>query len=239
MGTLTFANIDYVSRQLATGPRPCFVIFDLRRVAAITRPAGRLLAEGIRELAAFNVTAILSGIERSSPAWKPIGEWTDGISNLRNYRVLDDAIEWAEDQIVYRHGGAIDFHEMTDLAEQPLLAGLSAQDLTDLTRLGAVRRFEAGTIIITASAPPVSLFFLKSGAVHVRLPDGTRVATLTAGTALAKWRCWKRIAPPRWWRTNPSPRLKCRWPIFSAFANSIRGSANASCAIWRNCSPTA
>src|SRR6201991_937934 len=107
VGTLSFANANYVSRQLAAKPRPSFIIFDLRRVAVITRPAGRLLAEGIRELAAFNVTVILSGIERSSPAWHPIGEWTDGISNLRNYRLLDDAIEWAEDQIVYRHGGAI------------------------------------------------------------------------------------------------------------------------------------
>ena len=40
MGTLTFSNIDYVSRQLAAKPRPSFVIFDLRRVAVITR-AGR------------------------------------------------------------------------------------------------------------------------------------------------------------------------------------------------------
>src|SRR6201996_8688596 len=70
VGTLTFANIDYVSRQLASKPRPSFIIFDLRRVAVITRPAGRLLAEGIRELAAFDVTAILSGIERSSPTWQ-------------------------------------------------------------------------------------------------------------------------------------------------------------------------
>src|SRR6202012_897043 len=37
MGTLTFANIDYVSRQLAFGPRPAFVIFDLRRVSSVTR----------------------------------------------------------------------------------------------------------------------------------------------------------------------------------------------------------
>ena len=67
MGTLTFSNVDYVSRQLAARPRPHFIIFDLRRVAAMTRPAARLLAEGFRELAAFNVTAIMSGIKRSSP----------------------------------------------------------------------------------------------------------------------------------------------------------------------------
>ena len=108
MGTLTFSNVDYVSRQLAAKPRPQFIIFDLRRVAAMTAAGARLLAEGFRELAAFNVTVILSGIKRSSPEWQAIGEWTGGISNLRNFHLLDDAIEWAEDQIVYRHGGAID-----------------------------------------------------------------------------------------------------------------------------------
>ena len=111
MGTLTFANIDYVSRQLAAGPRPSFIIFDLRRVAAITRAAGRLLAEGFRELASFGATAILTGIERTSPEWQAIAEWTEGLSNVRSFRLLDDGIEWAEDQIIYRHHGAIDAHE--------------------------------------------------------------------------------------------------------------------------------
>lgn len=186
MGTLTFANIDYVSRQIAARPRPSFIIFDLRRVAVITRPAGRLLAEGFRELAAFNVTAILSGIERSSPVWQAIAEWTEGISNLRNFRLLDDCIEWAEDQIVYRYSGAIDSHAMTELSEQPLLAGLSAQELADLASLGTIRNYEAGTTIIAAAEPPVSLFFLKSGIVHVRLPNGVRIATLTAGMAFGE-----------------------------------------------------
>src|SRR5436190_17835590 len=36
MGTLSLSNVDYVSRQLAANSRPQFVIFDLRRVVAIT-----------------------------------------------------------------------------------------------------------------------------------------------------------------------------------------------------------
>ena len=70
VGTLSFSNVDYVSRQLAAKPRPQFVIFDLRRVAAMTRAGARLLAEEFRELATFNVTVILSGIKRSSAEWK-------------------------------------------------------------------------------------------------------------------------------------------------------------------------
>jgi glutaminase len=186
MGTLTFANVDYVSRQLAGGPRPSFVIFELRRVAAVTRAAGRLLAEGFRELASFGVTAILTGIERSSVHWQAIAEWTDGLSNVRNFRLLDDAIEWAEDQIVYRYSGAIDSPEITELSEQALLAGLTPQELADLACLGTVRTYEPGTTIIAASEPPASLFFLRSGVVHVRLPSGIRLATLTAGMAFGE-----------------------------------------------------
>ena len=186
VGTLTFSNIDYVSRRLASAPRPQFIIFDLRRVAAMTRAGARLLAEGFRELAAFHVTVVLSGIERSSPIWQAIGEWTEGISNLRNFRLLDDSIEWAEDQIVYRYSGAIDNHEMTELSEQALLAGLSTEELAELAALGTVRTSRPGERIIAASEPPVSLFFLKSGIVHVRLPNGVRIATLTAGMAFGE-----------------------------------------------------
>src|ERR1700759_3128249 len=62
VGTLSFSNVDYVSRKLAARPRPQFVIFDLRRVTAVTRAGARLIAEELRELANFNVTVILSGI---------------------------------------------------------------------------------------------------------------------------------------------------------------------------------
>src|SRR5882762_7450571 len=72
VGTLTFSNVDYLSRQLAGKPRPHFIIFDLRRVAAMTRAGARLLAEEFRELAHLHVTVILSGIKRSSADWKMI-----------------------------------------------------------------------------------------------------------------------------------------------------------------------
>jgi glutaminase len=186
VGTLTFSNVDYVSRQLAAKPRPLFIVFDLRRVAAITRAGSRLLAECFAELAKFGVTAILSGIKRSSPEWKAVGEWREGAPNLRDFHLLDDAIEWAEDQVVYRHGGVIDAVEATELSEQPLLAGLTAEELGRLTALGTVKTYHAGQKIIAATDPATSLFFLTSGVVHVRLPGGIRLATLTAGMAFGE-----------------------------------------------------
>jgi glutaminase len=181
VGALSLSSADYVSRQLAAKPRPQFVIFDLRRVATVTRAGARLFAEEFRELATHHVTVILSGIKRASAEWKMIAEWTGGLTNIRNYYLLDAAIEWAEDQVVYRHGGAIDFLETTDFAEQTLLAGLTEEELTDLASLSTVRTYKVGEKVIVAGDPATSLFFLRSGVVHVTLPDGIRIATLTAG----------------------------------------------------------
>jgi glutaminase len=186
VGTLSLSNVDYVSRQLARAPRPQFVIFDLRRVAAVTRAGARLIAEEFRELAHFHVTVILSGIKRSSAGWKLVREWTEGISNLRDFYLLDAAIEWAEDQVVYRYGGSIDFHDMTELSEQPLLAGLSAGELSELASLGITKTYRRGEKIVGAGEPASSLLFLTSGVVHVTLPDGIRLATLTAGMAFGE-----------------------------------------------------
>ncbi|HEY7846318.1 MAG TPA: glutaminase A [Bradyrhizobium sp.] len=186
VGTLSLSNVDYVSRQLAAKPRPQFVIFDLRRVAAVTRAGARLIAEEFRELANFDVTVILSGIKRSSAGWRIVREWTEDISNLRDFYLLDAAIEWAEDQVVYRHGGSIDFHDTTELSEQPLLAGLSAEELAALAALGTTKTYRRGEKIVSAGEPATSLFFLRSGVVHVTLPDGVRLATLTAGMAFGE-----------------------------------------------------
>ena len=186
VGTLSFSNVDYVSRQLASKQRPQFVILDLRRVADVTPSGARLLAEEFRKQASFGITVVLSGIDRASSQWQSIAEWTDGLSNLRNYPLLDDAIEWTEDQLVYQHGGAIDAPEMTDLSEQPLLAGLTKAQIDQLASFGTIRSYRADEKIIAAGTPATSIFFLMSGDVHVRLPSGMRVATIAAGMAFGE-----------------------------------------------------
>src|SRR5207244_13239716 len=110
----------------------------------------------------------------------------DGVFDVRNFYLLDTAIEWAEDQVVYRYGGAIDFHDTTELSEQPLLSGLSDDELTEMAALATVLNFQACEKIIRAGDPATSLFFLRSGVVHVTLPDGIRLATLTAGMAFGE-----------------------------------------------------
>src|SRR5207237_7292423 len=60
------------------------------------------------------------------------------------------------------------------------------EELTDLASLATVRRYGTGDKILAAGDPAISLFFLRSGVVHVTLPDGIRLATLTAGMAFGE-----------------------------------------------------
>lgn len=153
VGTLSLSAVDYISRQLAARPRPQLVIFDLHRVTSTTRAGARLVAEAFEELAALSVTVVLSGVQRASREWNALREWTAKLKNVRDFYLLDTAIEWAEDQIVYRYGGAIDFHETTELVEQPLLAGLSEEELTDLGSLCTIRTYQTGQKIVAAGDP--------------------------------------------------------------------------------------
>ena len=76
--------------------------------------------------------------------------------------------------------------EATELSEQPLLDGLTDGELADLAALGAIKAYQAGEKIIASGDLATSLFFLRSGVVHVTLPDGIRLATLTAGMAFGE-----------------------------------------------------
>jgi glutaminase len=185
VGAHSFATIDYVSRRLGETVPPLLIV-DFRRVASITSAGGLLLADILRHLAAGAVTAILTGIERTSPIWSAIHPLIAEIPGVRSFPLLDNAIEWAEDQVIFRYGGYIPAKDTSHLGEQALLAGLSDEEITELAALGTVRHFAAGQRIISADAPAASIFFLQTGMVSVKLPSGVRLATLDQGMAFGE-----------------------------------------------------
>ena len=87
--------------------------------------------------------------------------------------------------MIYRHGGSITSSKRQS-CRQALLAGLTAEELADLAALGKIRTYQSGETILSATEATPSLFFLNSGVVHVTLPGGIRLATLTAGMAFGE-----------------------------------------------------
>lgn len=181
-GALTFGSIEYLSRRLVQGqPQSQLVVLDFNRVPTITRAAGRLLAASLADLSAVNNTVILCGLRPQSAVDAAMKPLIEPLSKLRKFPVLDEAIEWAEDQIIYRYGGYGRLHDPTTLPEQQLLDGLTTGEIEALEALMTSRTYQAGQRIIGAEEPASSLFFLQSGMVSVKLANGVRLATLVAG----------------------------------------------------------
>jgi glutaminase len=183
VGALTFATVDYITRKLVNGRLGTeLVIIDFRRVPTMTKGAARLFADGIGELVGTrNATVVLAGIEKTSVVSTTLNPWIADIPRVRSFALLDDAIEWAEDQLIYRYGGYVDVRDATDLAEQALLVGLTPDELAELAQLTTPRRYQSGQRIIATGDQATSLFFLMRGMVSVKLPNGVRLATLTQG----------------------------------------------------------
>ena len=187
VGALTFATTDYVSRRLAGDqPNMRFLTLDFRRVPNITKGAARLLGEVISSLANRGVTTILAGFEATSPLSDAIRAWTADEPKLRRFSMLDDAIEWAEDQVIYRYGGFARLTKITLVSEQALLAGFAAEEIAELAKLCASRAYQAGQRIIGAGKSATSVFFLQCGMVSVKLHSGVRLASLAPGMAFGE-----------------------------------------------------
>ncbi len=184
-GTLTFANVDYIARRILGHPAPLFVVLDLRRVPLISGAAGKMLAQLFADLAAAGIRPVLAGIERDSRNFRLLQDWLADPKAVRDFTLLDEAIEWAEDQIIFRYGGFSHVHDV-HLADQELLKGLSEEGLADLEGLSEQRSYYPGERIISRADEADSVFFLQRGMVSVKLAEGVRLATLVPGTAFGE-----------------------------------------------------
>jgi glutaminase len=187
VGALSFATADYVCRRLvAHDPKPQLLILDFRRVPSITLAAGILFSDVIAKLIDSNITVIFSGFEKSSAFWESISAWAEDMPRLKHFTLLEDAIEWAEDQVIYRYGGFEHHGSTIHLSEQALLAGLAPEDIAEIANIGYERTFRTGERIIAAGDPASSLFFLQSGMVSIKLRSGARLASLAPGMAFGE-----------------------------------------------------
>ena len=181
-GKLSFASMDYVTRRL-TDPAgvPEFLILNLHRVATITDAGLRLLTGLIKNQLPAATTAVIAGVEAASPLTPQLKALREQGVRVRIFPTYDAAVEWAEDQVVYRHGGFSRIEVEADLSRQALLAGLTPQELADLSRLGTRVVFPAGTRIISANEPPARVYFLLRGMVSARSVGDVRLSTMIPG----------------------------------------------------------
>lgn len=187
IGTLDFVKTDFICRRIIedTLPRE-IIILDFRRVPGIFKSSTLLLESLSYLLNAKQKTLILSGFEKASPVWASVSEWLEIGVNIRHFAQLNDAIEWAESQIIEKFGISADYKIETTLLQQPLLKGLSSEEIQELAKLGELKKYNPGECIIHAEEVSQSVYFLLSGIAIVKVPDGVKLATLAPGMAFGE-----------------------------------------------------
>ena len=175
------------------------------------------LGELTADLTKSQVTTILSGILPQSSLAHLIKGRLKGTEEIRWFPTLDESIEWAEDQVIYRYGGFTDLADCTDLSQQGLLAGLAPDELEALAKVAAARAYKIGERIIAAGERAGSVFFLQSGMVSVKLANGTRVASLAPGMSFGEMALIEGARSADVWADTPVRCLELPIDRFNAF----------------------
>lgn len=183
VGSLAFSTVDFISRKIAEFETPPqIVILDFRRVPNITIAAARLLVDCLVSLRnQANSLITLTGLDVTSKIWETLKSAQEDFPKVRRFPSLEEGIEWAEDQIIYRYGGYSNSAQSIELDRFRLTSGLGVEALAELSKLINEKVYQSGEQIIKADAKADAIYFLKSGMVSVKLPNGVRLATLSPG----------------------------------------------------------
>lgn len=186
-GRLSFASTDYVSRRLSDPAGvPEFLILNLHRVTTITDAGMALLLDMLRSQLPPTTTTVMAGVDPRGPVEPRVWALKAEGARVRIFPTYEAAVEWTEDQIIYRHGGFPERSADSELSRQALLVGLSAQDVAEIERLCTRATYAAGAEIMPLNAGPNTVYFLLRGVVSARDARGTRIDTFIPGMSFGE-----------------------------------------------------
>ena len=186
VGALSFSSLDYLCRSIIEDMGKIrYLILDMARVPEISIAAIKLLDNLTRNLRSDGITVLFSGA--NTDVLKAISEisGTDTISRTE-FRILDEALEWAENQILAYNPEYAQNAEFITLGEQFLLSNFSGHEIADMEQLCVERVYRQGEKIFSFGEPALSIFFLQSGAVSIKLPNGVILSELSAGMSFGE-----------------------------------------------------
>jgi sulfate permease, SulP family len=179
-GSLFFGTTDQLLTELDEDIRTCrFVILDLRRVQSFDFTAGHVLQVIHKQVKAHDGLLLLCDLPAQLPTGLGLADYlrllgilADDQRHLRLFDNRDEALEWAEDQILAGVGApGPAASALPGLREVPLFAGLkSPEAIAALGEIITERSVRAGEVIFRKGDPGSELFIVRRGNVSVNLP---------------------------------------------------------------------
>lgn len=187
VGSLSFSTMDYISRKLTLSPdNTKYIILDIKRVPSITIAAQKILESLRQEIESKCIKLIFSGIKIGSAIYRQIDLEYENKLFQDKYLLLDDAIEWVENDILERNYGNINKEEIIPLSEQLLLSGFSAEEIKNLAEICELKHYNSGDQIIFSGDAALSFYFLQAGQVSVKFSNGVKLSSLSAGMSFGE-----------------------------------------------------
>ena len=186
-GDLRFATIEPVLHAIVdAGATLDFAVLDFKRVTQADAAATRLLAALVAGCAARGQKLVFTRVRRNGLLESFAADLDPRCAGALDFQPqLDLGIEACERALLARHGAAPDRPASTGLAEHPLCAGASAEDIAALEAAGERQSHEPGATIVRRGDPADALYLLLHGEVSVviALAQGgrRRLSTLSAG----------------------------------------------------------
>ena len=184
-GDLRFATVERVVREIVDRAEELDIgVLDFKRVAHVDPAATRLLAALVQTCATRNQQLVFTRVRRGELLGTFGAELDPRFALAVSFQPqLDLGLEWAERQLIERHGTRRSVASIAGLAEHRLCVGVSARDIGYLEQRVERRDFEPGALIVRRGDAADALYFLVKGdvSVLVELPEGgfKRLATLS------------------------------------------------------------
>jgi glutaminase len=155
-------------------------VLDIRGVDETAEVSRRLLL-GLRD----QLRAVGGESVMVDPTQTVINLDSDPSQRIRHFPDVNAAIEYAEDSLIARYGGAETKWRRIDVRDHPLLVGLPEHQLELLRSRLEPRSYRDAEPVVLAGQPPHGLYLVLSGMVDVSAEQGDvrhHLSMFTVGT---------------------------------------------------------
>jgi len=175
-GSLFFGTADQLHRALETeiGKRSTLIL-DLRRVQTIDVTAAHVLELVEDAVAEHRGHLVFSGLPRAVPSGRDLQALFDQIGlvqadrRARSFGELDEALAWAEEQLLDQERLERSREQALELREIELFKQRKAETLAELQSVLSERSCTAGERIFGRGDPGDELFLIRRGSVRITL----------------------------------------------------------------------
>ena len=193
-GALFFGTAEKLVLEIESliAQQPECVILDLRRIHDMDSTGARLLIQLNETLAASGCMLAVAGAAPGSriEAYMRESGLAAALTRQRVFEDLDYAIEWAEDQVIARHGDAAR-DDAFPLHRFDLLAGLTREQADIFARHLTTAHFAAGSVVFSEGSAGSGAYLIVKGVASVKLHQldqqrPIRLVTFSPGTAFGE-----------------------------------------------------